>query len=62
MQALRAARSKAQAAQQQAAMMQQNSQTAKNLGQTPTSGPPNAAMDMMQQFSGYGTGQPGQGN
>ena len=57
-QAIRDARAKAQAAQQQAALMEQNSTTAKNLGQTPTSGPPNAAMDMMQQFSGYGTGQP----
>lgn len=56
-QALRAARAKAQAAQQQAAAAEQVSKTAKNLGQTPTSGPPNAAMDMMQQFSGYGTGQ-----
>lgn len=57
-QALRAARAKAQAAQQQAAMMEQNSKTAKNLGQTPTSGPANAGMDMMQQFQGYGTGVP----
>lgn len=54
--ALRDARAKAQAAQQQAAVMEQNSKTAKNLGQTPTAGPANAAMDMMNQFSGYGTG------
>lgn len=53
---IRQARAKAQAAQQQAAVMEQNSKTAKNLGATPTSGPPNAAMDMMNQFSGYGTG------
>lgn len=55
-QQLRAARAKAQAAQAQAEAAQQTSQTVKNLGQTPTSGPPNAATDMMQQFSGYGTG------
>jgi hypothetical protein len=54
-QAIRDARAKAQAAQQQLAAQQQASQTAKNLGQTPTSGPANAAMDMMNQFSGYGT-------
>ena len=54
---IRQARAKAQAAQQQAAIQEQQSKTAKNLGQTPTSGPPNAATDMMNQFSGYGTGQ-----
>lgn len=56
-QQIRDARAKAQAAQQQAEAMQQQSQTVKNLGQTPTAGQPNAAMDMMNQFSGYGTGQ-----
>ena len=60
-QQIRDARAKAQAAQAQAAIAEQNSKTAKNLGQTPTSGPPNAAMDMMQQFSGYGGGQSGYG-
>ena len=54
-QQIRDARAKAQAAQQQAAAAQQASQTAKNLGATPTAGPANAAMDMMNQFSGYGT-------
>ncbi len=56
-QQVRQARAKAQAAQQAAALQEQQSKTAKNLGQTPTSGPPNAAMDMMNQFSGYGTAQ-----
>lgn len=55
-QQMRAARAKAQAAQAQAAAAEQVSKTAKNLGATPTSGAPNAAMDMMNQFSGYGTG------
>ena len=55
---LRQQRAAAQAAQAKSAAMEQMSNTAKNLGQTPTSGPPNAAMDMMNQFSGYGTAQP----
>lgn len=54
-QALRQSRAQAQQAQQQAALQEQQSKTAKNLGQTPTAGPANAAMDMMNQFSGYGT-------
>ncbi len=52
---IRQARAKAQAAQQQSEMLQQQSQTAKNLAQAPTGGQPNALNDMMNQFSGYGT-------
>jgi len=52
---VRQARAKAQAAQQQAAVMEQQSKTAKNLGQTPT-GQGNNAFDMLNQVSGYGTG------
>jgi hypothetical protein len=50
---IRNARAKAQAAQQQAAVMEQQSKTAKNLGQTPT-GAGNNAFDMLNQVSGYG--------
>jgi hypothetical protein len=53
--ALRDARNKAQAAQQQAAVMEQQSKTANNLANSPTGGPPNALQDMMNQFSGYGS-------
>ena len=56
---VRDARSKAQAAQAQAAAMQQNSQTVRNLAQAPTGGSqPNALSDMMNQFSGYGSPSP----
>lgn len=54
-QKVRDARAKAQAAQQAAALQEQQSKTVQNLGKTPTSGPANAAMDMMNQYSGYGT-------
>jgi hypothetical protein len=49
---VRDARAKAQAAQAQAAAMQQNSQTVKNMAQAPT-GQQNALNDVMNMFSGY---------
>lgn len=52
-QANRQARAKAQAAQAQTAMMEQQSKAAKNMAQAPTSGPPNALTDMAGQFQGY---------
>ncbi|HEX2919502.1 MAG TPA: portal protein, partial [Edaphobacter sp.] len=57
---VRQKRTEAQAAAQQAAMAQQVSRTAKNLGQTPTGGNSNAAADLMNQFSGYSSVSPGQ--
>lgn len=58
-QALRQQRAKAQAAQAQAAAMQQGSQTAKNLAAVPTGpGAQNAAGDMLNQYSGYGSPSP----
>lgn len=56
--AIRDARNKAQAAQQQAAVAEQVSKTAKNLGQSPTGGAPNALQDMMNQYAGYGSPSP----
>jgi hypothetical protein len=51
---IRDARAKAQAAQAQAAAMQQNSQTVKNMAQAPTgSGDKSALTDIMNMFSGY---------
>lgn len=55
---LRDARNKAQAAQQQAATMEQASTAAKNLGSAPTGNGSNALQDMMNQFSGYGSPSP----
>jgi hypothetical protein len=52
-QAIRQARAKAQAAQAQTAMLEQQSKAAKNMAQAPTSGPPNALQDVMSNFSGY---------
>lgn len=52
---IRDARNKAQAAQQQAAIAEQASKSAKNLGTTPTSGGGNVLQDMMNQYSGYGS-------
>jgi hypothetical protein len=52
---IRQARAKAQAAQQQAAMMEQQSKTAKNLAQSPTGAGRNGLQDLMNQFSGYGS-------
>lgn len=57
---IRQKRAEAQAAAQQSEAMQQMSQTAKNLGQTPTAGPGNAAQDLMNQFSGYTSPSPSQ--
>jgi len=51
-QALRDARNKAMAAREQAAVMQQSSQTAKNLAAAKTS-EPSALTDVMNMFSGY---------
>ena len=48
------------AAKEQVAVMQQESQTAKNLAQAPTGGGQNALMDVMNQFSGYGAPSPSQ--
>ena len=53
---IRKARNDAAAAQAQSAAMQQQSETARNLAQSPTgSSQPNALTDMMNQFSGYGS-------
>lgn len=58
---IRDARNKAMAAKEQAAMMQQQSSTAKNLAQSPTGGgDKNALMDVMNQFSGYSSPSPSQ--
>jgi hypothetical protein len=58
---IRDARNKAMAAKEQAAMMQQQSATAKNLAQSPTGGgQQNALMDVMNQFSGYSSPSPSQ--
>jgi hypothetical protein len=58
---IRDARNKAIAAKEQTAMMEQQSATAKNLAQSPTgSGQQNALMDVMNQFSGYGSPSPSQ--
>jgi hypothetical protein len=50
---IRDARNKAQAAQAQAAAVEQASKAARNLGATPTGGGSNAAQDMINQFAGY---------
>jgi hypothetical protein len=52
---VRDARNKAQAAQAQAAAVEQASKAARNLGATPTGGGSNAAQDMINQFAGYGS-------
>lgn len=51
--AIEEAQAKAAQAAQQAEMANSASQTAKNLGQTPTGGAPNALTDITRQFSGY---------
>jgi hypothetical protein len=51
---VRQARNQAMAAKEQSAMLQQQSQTAKNLAQAPT-GQQNALTDVMNMFSGYGS-------
>lgn len=53
---IRDARAKAQQAQQQAAVMEQQSNTAKNLGATPTAGGGNA-YDQLNNLTGYSGGQ-----
>jgi hypothetical protein len=55
---IRQQRAKAQAAQAQAAMMEQQSKTAKNLAAAPTGGQPTALTDMTNQFSGYSNPSP----
>lgn len=50
---IRTAREKALQAQAQMNMMQQQAQTARDLAQAPTGGPPNALTDVMNMFSGY---------
>jgi hypothetical protein len=57
---IRDARNKAMAAKEQVAAMQQQSETARNLAQAPTGGGQNALMDVMNQFSGYGSPSPSQ--
>jgi predicted 2-oxoglutarate/Fe(II)-dependent dioxygenase YbiX len=54
---IRQARNQAQAAQAQAAAMQQNSQTVKNMAQAPT-GEANALTDVTNMFSGYSSPSP----
>jgi hypothetical protein len=51
---LRDARNQAMAAKEQAAAMQQTSQSVKNMAQAPT-GQQNALTDVMNMFSGYGS-------
>jgi hypothetical protein len=51
---VRQTRNQAMAAKEQAAAMQQQSQTVKNMAQAPTGGN-NALTDVMNMFSGYGS-------
>ena len=55
---VRQERAKAQAAQAQAEAMKTNSETARNLGAAQTGDGSNALMDIMNQFSGYGSPSP----
>jgi hypothetical protein len=55
---IRDSRAKAQAAQAQAEAMKVQSETARNFASAPTGGQPNALMDIMNQFSGYGSPSP----
>jgi hypothetical protein len=57
---IRQARAQAMAAKEQVAAMQQQSEVAKNLASSPTGGNSNALMDVMNQFSGYGSPSPSQ--
>ena len=57
---IRQARNQAMAAKEQAAAMHQQSETARNLGNAPTGDGTNALMDIMNQFSGYGSPSPQQ--
>jgi hypothetical protein len=54
---IRQARAQAMAAKEQAAVMQQQSQTVKNMAQSPTGGD-NALTDITNMFSGYGSPSP----
>jgi hypothetical protein len=54
---IRQARAQAMAAKEQAAVMQQQSQTVKNMAQSPTGGD-NALTDITNLFSGYGSPSP----
>jgi hypothetical protein len=54
---VRQARAQAMAAKEQAAVMQQQSQTVKNMAQSPTGGD-NALTDITNMFSGYGSPSP----
>jgi hypothetical protein len=54
---IRQARAQAMAAKEQAAVMQQQSQTVKNMAQSPTGGA-NALTDITNMFSGYGSPSP----
>ncbi|MFY8163618.1 MAG: portal protein, partial [Brevundimonas sp.] len=54
---VRQARAQAMAAKEQAAVMQQQSQTVKNMAQAPTGGA-NALTDITNMFSGYGSPSP----
>jgi hypothetical protein len=55
---IRDSRAKAQAAQAQAEAMKVQSETARNFAASPTGGQDNALMDIMNQFSGYGSPSP----
>ena len=56
---VRGARNQAMAAKEQMAVMNQQSQTAKNLAQSPTGpGQQNGLTDVMNMFSGYGSPSP----
>lgn len=57
---IRQARNNAQAAQAQSEAMLQQSETARNLGNAPTGDGTNALMDIMNQYSGYGSPSPSQ--
>ena len=57
---LRESRAKMQAQQAQAEQMKQMSETGKNLGGIQTGDGSNVAMDLMNQFSGYGSPSPSQ--
>jgi hypothetical protein len=50
---IRQARAKAQAAAQASALAQQQSQTAKNLAQSPTGDGSNGLQDLMNMYTGY---------
>jgi hypothetical protein len=57
---IRQARNQAMAAKEQSAALHQQSETARNLGNAPTGDGSNALIDIMNQFSGYGSPSPQQ--